>query len=417
MQHPEDWDLATVRHETELYLFERDVKAAGDAYLIRHRNLFSIRERVCSVLVDILQDESGSERLTTQIQGEKDVPNLPIERICFLLRSNVSDEVVPLLIPFAQNRDARVRIAVAYTLGESGHDSSMITVINLLGDAVDEVVESTYSGLTSAGDLSDQYQMALINRLEQLIQTNSESDNPCHRLVWLPHERATAAVNRLLADPRVDPNRILINLWGSPTTADRDVLLKLVADREEMLRDEHVSEALRYLLILIGRHAHQDDGQLLRKFIDDGSERVALGAAEGLLDWHEVGDFAKWLYSHESLPSLSLQQIRDLMNVRNMIDEYGVTKSFWDLEVDECRNAVSGLHLIGAVEGAEIIDAAIALVVADDDESESIDQDHSTDTQWHELDQRWKQMGQDLEIQLYLYVIEHRDEFLAISPQ
>ena len=407
MQPPDEWPPAIIGCETEIYLFEPDVKPDGDIFSIRSRNLVSIRDAVCSVLVDILKDGSNVERLTTPIQGEEDVHNLPIQRVCFLLRSNVPDEIVPLLIPFAKNSDARVRKAVAFPLGESGHDSSMVTVINLLGDTNDEVVESVCHGLISAGDLSDQYQLALINCLEQSIQTNSSSDKLCHLLVWQPHKEATSVINRLLKKPNLDPNTILINLSGSPTTADRGALLALLADRENMSHEEHVSEALFYLLILIGRHSHPDDERLLRGFIDDASERVVLGAAAGLLDWYGLGDFPKWLYSYESLPNLSLLQVRNMMNTKEMINKYGVTESFWDLEVDECQSAVSGLQLIGAVEGAEILAAAIDLAA----------DENSRDDQWQELEARWKPIRRRLDVQLYLYVIEHRGEFLAISPQ
>lgn len=410
MEAPEDWSLAMIRRETETYLFERDVNTHKDRPSKRSSNLFSIRKKVCQALVDILRAESGSKRLVTPIQGEDGALNLPIQRVCFLMRSNCTNEIVPLLIPFAHSKTPAVREAVAYPLGESGGDSSVTTVIKLLGDPVDDVVESTYHGLLNAEELSDQYQLALIARLKQLIQTDSTSDKLCHLLVWQSHATATTAVNKLLGDPLVVPNTMLINLCGSPTIADRAVLLKLVAERKGLRRDERVSEALRFLLILIGQQSHRDDEDLFQKFLHDESKKVAFGAVEGLVDWHGLGSFAVWLYSREELPK-SLLQIRDMMTVTGRIDKYGIPRSFPDDETDQYRNAAFGFKLIGVAEGAAIIEDAIALTQTEGDDATKDD-----DSQWKELDRRWKKLKYIPDTQLHLFVIDHRDDFLAISP-
>ena len=115
MTSPQKWDTARVRRETEIFLFEPDVKLAGAPFSERFEQLDSIRPKARLAVIDILRQASNSSRLTQPISGEDENFNLPIHRACFLLRFGVPDEAVPLLIPFADNTDAQVRRAYSLT--------------------------------------------------------------------------------------------------------------------------------------------------------------------------------------------------------------------------------------------------------------------------------------------------------------
>jgi hypothetical protein len=420
MKQPEQWAADTIRRESEIYIWEPDSKPSGAIFSERYEKLVSIREKICPVLVEILQDERDSGRLVKPIQGESDEHNIPIQRVCFLMRSCVPHEAIPLLIPFAQDVNPVVRQAVAFTIAESGSDDGMTSILDLLGDPVQDVVESACHGLSGLDRLSDRYRLELIKRLETLIQRSPASEQLCHLLSWMPHDEASASINRLLRDPDNESDTLITAVLGSPVLPDRDVLLTLITRRNDRPLDTDTAKALRYLLIMLGDHAHPDDEQLLFEFVDHDSQLVALGASEGLLRWHKLDGFFAWLHTDADIPS-HIFNLREMLGVTDTVDKYGIVEAFWDLETDECRGAIKGFESIGAVECAAIINEALALTIAAEAKGDTVEEsasnyssDDNVENQWKSLDRRWKGMGQNLEIQLNLYIIENREQLRAL---
>ena len=420
-KRPEQWDSDTIEREIEIYIWEPYDRPTDDIYREWYENLVSIREEVSSVLVKILKDERNSERLIKPIPGESGLNNVPIQRICFLMRACALHEAAPDLIPFAHDPNPAVRKAIASWLAESGNEDCMASILDLLGDPVLDVAESVDHGLSRGGmdRLSDRYRLERIKRLEQLILENPASERLCHLLAWVPHDEATASVNRLLRDRGNESDTLITAVLGSPVLPNRDVLLPLIKHRANRPLDDDTAEALRYLLIILGDHAHPDDEQLFLEFVDHDSQSVALGASEGLLKWHKLDGFFAWLHTDADIPS-HLLNIREMLSVTGMIDKYGIVEAFWDLETDECRGAIKGFKSIGAVESAAIVNDALGLKIAAEAKADAIEQgesEYSSDdvtSQWESLDRRWTGMGQNLEIQLNLYIIENRDQLRAL---
>ena len=145
----------------------------------------------------------------------------------------------------------------------------------------------------------------------------------------------------------------------------RERLLTLIQELEAGEVKYPQSYSLAHALRCLGQNRHADDLKLLESLVTHNEERVAQGAADGLLAYYSLDGFSERIWDAErksGFTSLTLEQ-RHWIAVSMFdgeVNNGGLSQYFFNSSGDYWREALGGLEAMGAGERAAILKEAVA---------------------------------------------------------
>ena len=360
------WTDDQVAGEVETYLFNTKTKreAWGKA-----RALEGLGERVYAPVLGILSAESRREQLVKET-GKDLVPEAPFNRACALLGDTPPPEVIQPVASFLNEPSKYIRQDAALVIGKVGSPEIVTPLRKALNDSEDYVRGYALMGLQFAvknGRLSQTCREELFPDLMQLLSEGKNADYAADLLVEF---NATKAKDFFMSEAFFTPrseslHEALEALANHKVPISRERLLKLIRDLEASEIKYPQSYSLAHALRCLGQNRQADDLKLFERLAAHDEERVARGAAEGLLAYHSLEGFSKRIWDTEQksgFASLTPEQ-RHWIAVSMFdgeVNNGGLSQYFFNSSGDYWREALSGLEAMGAGERATILKEAVA---------------------------------------------------------
>ena len=364
-QAAQDWSSPQIADAVRHFVF--DVKSGRDAWGEK-RILISLEARVHPAIIAVLQDASVRPKLTVPA-GTDLMPEAPLNRLCDLLAERPPVEVVDLLAPFLNEPSSQIRKDVALVIGNVGTPSIIELLRKALSDADEYVRSYALMGLRRAmkdGHLDDRCKIELFRDLQQLIAEGKNADVGASLLLEFEKQRA---VDFFLSEEIFTPkskslHKVLEAMGERKLPVPRERLLALISELEVFKLEYPRTYTLGAALRLLGQHQKLEDRPFLEARMAHSEDRVAEGAASGLVASQGLEGFQQQLWDKESADgfnALSLPQRH--FSAVNMLDgevnNGGHAQYFVNSGGDHWKKALEGLEAMGCAERAVILREAI----------------------------------------------------------
>lgn len=349
-QAAQNWSVEQVVRAIRHFVF--DVKTGRDAWGER-RVLDSLGARAHPAIIGILRDASVRPKLTVPT-GTDLLPEAPLNRLCDLMAEHPPAEVAELLVPFLDDPSSEIRKDVALVIGNVGTPSVIDPMRKAFSDADEYVRSYALMGLQRAvkGEhLDDRCKRELFSDLQQLIARGENADNATGLLLDFETERAT---DFFLSETVFTPSskslhEALEAIADRKIPVPRDRLLALINELEESKLEYPRTYALGEALRLLGQHQKSGDHAFLEARTKHAEDRVAEGAASGLLAAHGLEGFRQRLWDKESadgFAALSIpQQYFSAVSVLDgEVNNGGYSQYFVNSSGDYWKEALAGLE-------------------------------------------------------------------------
>ena len=359
----------------------------------------------------------------------------PFERIADLLGQIGSPDAARPLSRFVQHPDEEFRKEAALALGSIGARECLEPVTTALRDDADYVRSYAMMGIGRALDANraqseflDGVFPALTHLLDR--RDGSVSGDAPELLLEIDADRAIP----ILLSPEyfTTANRelhyIIAALNNAQHVIPRELLLALLDDLKPMSDKYPHDRAYGEGLVALAHDPDADTEGRLRTELDASSDSVresaakALGVLSGVTD-PRAAVFA--LYEDRGYAGLTppQQQYFAVLIYNGEVNNGGHSQFFVNSSGYFWKEALSGLHAIGAPQRAQILEEAVRLFGVTGPAQED-DTRHSQlarfspehDKVLDELDQRYYACTENVDVLLALYAIEHRDDFLNRAP-
>ncbi|HZJ14497.1 MAG TPA: DUF4375 domain-containing protein [Chthoniobacteraceae bacterium] len=361
-QHWDDNQVAqVVRH------FAFDVKTSQDAWGEK-RILESLGARTHPAIISIFRDASVRSKLAIPT-GTDLLPEAPMNRLCDLLGEHPPSGVVELLVPFLDDPSSEIRKDAALVLGKVGTSSIIPPLRKAFSDSDQYVRSFALIGLEWAvkGErLDEQCKRELFGDLQNLIADGKNADNATGLLMEFDAKRAT----EFFLSPNIftphskSLHEALEAMAERRIPIPRDRLLALIKELEATKLEYPHTYSLGNALRLLGQNSQAEDRPFLEARMTHAEERVAEGAAAGLLAANGLDGFQKRLWDKESSDGFSaLSSAQKHYSAVSMLDEEinngGHSQYFVNSSGDYWRDALAGLEAMGFKERAAILRDAV----------------------------------------------------------
>lgn len=291
------WSDDKVASSTRHFVLEvrSSREAWGEAQILRE-----LGQRTHPTVLKLLGDEDLYDRLVKPT-GEDLGPEAPFNRACDILGDAPPKEAVAALAPFLNDPSEQIRKDAALAIAKTGAAEIIPHVRKAFTD-VDEYVRSyALMGLKSSLDqagLAESVPRELFSDVKSLLEIGRNADDAVDILFRFDSEKArdyffSSEVFR--ADSLI-VHEVLETLANAKAPVQRGLLLDLISALDtsdlEYPRTYALGEALR----LLGQMQNSGDRDFLSAKLSHSDDRVAEGAAAGLLCSHGLEGFEQRIW-------------------------------------------------------------------------------------------------------------------------
>ncbi|MCP5532695.1 MAG: DUF4375 domain-containing protein [Akkermansiaceae bacterium] len=416
------WSDDQVASATRHFILEvsSSREAWGEARILRE-----LDQRTHPTVLKLLGDANLYDRLVKPT-GEDLLPEAPFNRACDILGDAPPKEAVAALAPFLNDPSEQIRKDAALAIAKTGAAEIIPHVRKAFSDA-DEYVRS-YALMSlefSLGrdGLEETVPGELFSDVKTLLEKGHNSDKAADILFRFDSEEAKDyffSPEVFRADSRI-VHEVLETLANAKVPVQRELLLGLISalDTSDLKypRTYALGEALR----LLGQM--QNPEEFLSTRLTHAEDRVAEGAAAGLLCSHGLEGFDKRIWESEEksgYDSLSDHQryYSAVFMCDAEIDNGGLAQYFVNSSGDNWRDALAGLEAMGSTDRLGVVKEAISLF-GSDGPSENRDkrQDQlsklykKNDSIFDSLESRYYDSDEVVEVLATRFVLANPDSF------
>jgi HEAT repeat protein len=347
------WSEAQIARAVRHFAFE--VKTSQEGWGEK-AILDSLGARVHPAIIAILKDASVRAKLTVPT-GTFLQPEAPLNRLCDLLDKHPPSAVVEPLVPFLADPTSRIRKDVALVIGNVGLPESVAPLRKAFADPDEYVRSYALIGLKRAMEeerLDERCQRELFDDLQELIARGENADKAAGLLLEFDAARAT----EFFLSPAIfksssrSLHHALEAMAEEEIPVPRDRLLALISELEASPLEYPRTYTLAGALRLLGQHQQEEDRALLEARTSHAEERVAEGAAAGLIASHGLEGFRERLWDkedEEGFAALSVpqQHFSAVTMLDSEVNNGGLEQYFVNSSGDHWRDALAGLEAMG----------------------------------------------------------------------
>lgn len=418
------WDDAHVAELTRWFILE--ATSRQDAWG-EYRILRELGDRTHPTLLSILRDPSLHNRLVTPT-GKFFVPEAPFNRACDLFGESPPHQAIEVLAAYLNDPSPGIRQHAVMTIAKTGVPAITPHVRAGLSDQDEGVRSYAMMGLAyalSRSAMSATVRAELFPDVLKLLRAGQNED----RAVEILHHLDAARANEFFLSPEMfsaeSPiiHQVLKVLADGEVSVPREGLLPLIETFRQQERKYPKTYALGAALRLLGQQRRSEDRALLQALMMDSDERVAEGAAAGLLGSYGLTGFELRVSSIEreaGYGSLTPPQ-RHYSAVRMCDSEIrngGLSQYFVNSSGDHWRDALEGFAAMGFRERLAVLQEATRKF---GEAGPSAERDarqrqlsklfRRNDKLFEPLESRYFQCREVLGAQVAYYVIEHAAHF------
>ncbi len=298
----------------------------------------------------------------------------PLEGVLICLGEFAPAEAVSVVCPLLADGNDDIRYRVAFLLGSIGSDQAAGPVAQILKEDDDHVRSGVLRGIlkaTNAGRASETFRRIVFDGVLPLAfrRIDLGADRAARCLLALDHDRAVAVLTdptRLVAGQE-NLHYVLQALREANVTLPEVVLLGILSELEGKATkhpdDTVVGETLLMLATLKSKRGMEEVERGLTHPSRRVREKAAMAKvlAAGLDDPTQA---AFWSKLHQIDWGRLSDIQRNVLAVRMLIDEVkngGFPQYFVNCSGDHWRDAIDGLHAIGADIDRQLLEAAVLL--------------------------------------------------------
>jgi len=421
------WSNDKIGAELENYLFKskskRDSREIG-------RALKKLGPKVHPHVLRILGDKTRREQLlaTTSPRTKMSLPETPFDRACSILDDAPPPEALSVLTSFQDDNNNETRKHAALIIASIGTPETILAVRKALGDQDSFVRSSVLIGIKRAIEnncLNERCRQEIFKDLEPLIDGEHYADDAASLMFEFDEARAKALFlsDSTLASGAKKLMSILKTLADRNIPVPREQLEKII--RETKTEDIKYPETgkLAEALRLLGMHKNAADLPQIESFLLHHDKAVAEGAAAAILAFHDLTDFQNLIWRRRKFDNGSALTPEQLtwLSVRELEDEVnngGLAQYFFNTSGDNWKHALTGIGAIEAREREAILrDAIVRFGFDGPSENRELRQGQlaklarKRDDPFHDLDNRYYDSKEVVEIALTKYVIKNAAAF------
>lgn len=389
--------------------------------------LKSLSNRTHSIVLDLLRDKSLYAKLVKPT-GTDLVPESPFNRACDLLGDAPGPEVVSALAPFLSDPAKGIRKDAALAIAKTGAPTIVPLIQQAFRDEDEYVRSYALMGLTFALDrsgLSDSVRADLFPDVLKLLRADEDVDDAAAVLYRLNANKA----QEFFLSPEVftakSPilHEALEVLADAKAPVSREALLALIQSLEAEELKYPQTYTLAEALRLLGQHRNESDRDFLRQRLTHPEERVAKGAAAGLVSSFGLEGFEQRIWDVEKkngIAGLTDQQrlYRAVFICDGEINNGGLSQYFVNSSGNDWRDALAGFKAMGFTERLNILaEATGKFGPTGPSPNRSLRQDQLSklykrdDTLFEALESRYYKSTEVVEVLASRYVLEHPKGF------
>jgi len=371
VQSTKNWSDEKVASVTRQYVLEatssRD--ASDEAGMLR-----ALGERTHPTVLELLRDSGLYARLVKPT-AKNLLQEAPFNRVCDLLGDAPPSAAVEALAPFLNDASEEVRKDTALAIAKTGASSIGAHVRKAFSDADEYVRSYALMGLEFAlnrSGLAGNLPYELFPDVVALLREGKNADKAADILFRFDNERAKEF---FLSQEVFTPDspilhEVLETLGNGKVPMPRERLLGLIAALEAKEMKYPRTYALGAALRLLGQQQREEDRDFLRVRTTHLEQRVAQGAASGLLCSLGLDGFEQRIWGTEKRSGYkALSGHQRLYSAVFMCDAEinngGLAQYFVNSSADHWRDAVAGLKAMGFKERLGVLNEAIAMFGAD----------------------------------------------------
>jgi HEAT repeat protein len=279
-------------------------------------------------------------------------------------------EVVEALAPFLNDSSKEIRKDAALAIAKTGAATITPLIRKAFSDEDEYVRSYALMGLEfalSRSGLPESVQQDLFPDVLNLLRANRKADKAAHILYRFDAEKATEYFlsPELLRRDNPILHQVLKVLADAKVPVPRDDLRSLIDSLEMEELKYPQTYALGEALRLLGQHRREEDRDFLRSRTMHSEERVAEGAAAGLLGSYGLEGFAERIWDAERESGYEAltehQRLYFAVEMCNAeINNGGLAQYFANSSGDKWRDALAGFKAMGFRERLAVLDEAVA---------------------------------------------------------
>ena len=302
--------------------------------------------------------------------GKNILPEAPFNRACDLLGDSPEADAVEALAPFLSDPSEEIRKDAALAIAKTGAATITPLVRKALSDQDEYVRSYALMGLEyalSRSGLPDSTQAELFSDVLELLRAgrnaNKAADilyrfNPAKAKDYFLSPEMFRAESPIL-------HKVLQVLANAKVPVSREALKSLIASLEMQEMKYPRTYALGEALRLLGQQQREEDRDFIRSRTKHPEERVAQGAAAGLLCSFGLDGFEQKIRetaNRSGYESLTWQQrfYDAVLLCDGEINNGGLAQYFVNSSGDMWQDALAGFKAMGFKERLSVLDEAIA---------------------------------------------------------
>jgi hypothetical protein len=418
------WDDEKVASVTREFVFK--ATSSHDAWE-QARLLRGLGERTHSTILEFLGNTDLYARLVRPT-GEDLLPEAPFNRACDLMGDAPPFAAVEVLAPFLNDPSEEIRKDAALAIAKTGALTISPHVKKAFLDEDEYVRSHALMGLEFAlnrSDLPENLSHDLFPDVLKLLREGMNADEAADILYRLDKERAKVFFlsQEVFSSESPILQEVLQTLANRRVPVPRDHLRGLIETLEPKEMKYPWTYALGDALRLLGQQQRNEDRDFLHTRTTHSEERVAQGAAEGLLCSFGLDGFEQRIWETEKRSGYEeLSEHQKFYSAVFMCDSEisngGLAQYFVNSSGDNWRDAVTGFKTMGFKERLNILNEAISIFGADGPSTDrSVRQNQLSkiykqyDSIFEELSSRYHKSSEIVEVLVTRFVIANRDSF------
>ncbi len=418
------WSDDKVASATRHFVLEvpTSSEAWGEARILRE-----LDKRTHPTILELLGDQKLYARLIKPT-GEDLLPEAPFNRACDILGDAPPKEAVAVLAPFLDDPSDEIRKDAALAIAKTGTAEIIPHVRKAFSDAHEYVRSYALMGLEFSLDrdgLEESVPRELFSDVKNLLAKGQNADKAADILYRFDSEQAR---DYFLSSEVFQPasrivHKVLKTLANAKVPVQRELLLDLISALDTSDLKNPRKYALGEALRLLGQMQNPEDREFLSAKLTHAENRVAEGAAAGLLCSHGLEGFEKRIWESEeksgydSLPDHQRHYSAVLMCDAE-IKNGGLAQYFVNSSGDRWRDALAGLEAIGSKDRLGVVREAISLF-GPDGPSENRDKRQAqlsklykkNDSIFEALESRYYKSAEVVEVLASRFVLANPDSF------
>ena len=418
------WDDSKVASLTKEFVLE--ATSSQDAW-DQARILRELAGRTHPTVLSLLRDKSLYSKLVKPT-GEDILPEAPFNRACDLLGDSPGIEAVEALAPFLTDLSPEIRKDAALAIAKTGASTITPYVTKAFLDSDEDVHSYALMGLEFAlnrSGLSESVNADLFPAILDLLRAGRNADKAADILYRL---NAASAKDYFLSKEVFSSESPIIHevlevLANAKASVSHDDLKSLIAALEKQELKYPRTYALGAALRLLGQHRREEDRDFIRSRTSHPEERVAQGAAAGLLCSFGLEGFEQRIWDTEKKSGIgALTEHQRIYSAVFMCDAEinngGLAQYFVNSSGDQWQNALAGFKAMGFHERLTILNEAISKFGAQGPSvNRSTRQDQLSklyerdDSVFDGLDDRYYKSSEVIEVLASRFVLENPESF------